>query len=276
VPKHHSPKHRSLRVPALALFGALILLAAACGGGGDSKDSAKTRTTGDPHNITIWSSPGLQTPLDAVVQRYKRLDPDVNIDVLYAAGPELNDRLLQGDQPDLYLSTAVEVNQLAQDKTVPDEQVDFGQDTVMLIVPPGNPGNIADVAVFGLDPLTRTALCDQKTPCGRGGRAVLINARVTASPDVTVPDPKALLQLIAAAGADAGLVYRTDAVKARQRGLVSYVGIPTKTQVNVPYQFAVIRHGEAADGFLHYVETSSGVPKILAQAGLAPLAGDPQ
>ncbi len=75
---------------------------------------------------------------------------------------------------------------------------------------------------------------------------------------------------------DAGLLYRTDAVHARQKGLVEYVKIPTRSQVNVQYQIAIVRHGEAADSFINYIQTSGSVPTILAQNGLAPLPGDRQ
>ena len=61
----------------------------------------------------------------------------------------LNDRLIQGETPDLYIGTAIEVQQAAQDGTLPDEQVDFGEDTVVMIVPPGNPAGVATLDVFG-------------------------------------------------------------------------------------------------------------------------------
>ena len=44
----------------------------------------------------------------------------------------------------------------------------------------------------------------------------------------------------------------------------------------MPYQIAIARHGVTADNFVNYIQTSSGVPKILAQSGFGPLPGDPQ
>lgn len=257
----------------LALLTTVLLVAAACGGGGD--DSAKTKTTGDPHNITIWAPKSIQKPFDAIVARFKKQRPEVNVQVTYG-GPELRDRMLQGEKPDIYVGTGVDVNEMIDDKTLPDEKFQFATDVVMQIVSAGNPKQIADLSVFGLDPLTTSILCNQNVGCGRTARAVLGKARVTASPDVTVDSPKDLVQQVAAAQADSGLVLRSDAVGPRQKGKVEYVAIPSASVVEVPYMMVTVVPGAGADIFTHYVATSSGVPKILAQAGLAPLPGDPQ
>lgn len=256
-----------------ALF-ALALLAVACGGGGGG-DEATPETSG-PDSFTIWAPEGLQGPVDAVVQKFKKRNPDITVDAVYAAGPELNDRLLQGERPDLYVGSGKDVETLADDGTLPGDFVDFGEDTVVFLVPPGNPKNVTSLDAFGLDPTTTSALCDATTPCGRGGRAVLVNANITAAPDVTAPTPQALIEQVSKGAVDAGLAYRTQAVRARQKDLVQYAAIPTTVQVDVPYRIAVVRPGEAVDAFTTFVDNAEINQKILAQFGLAPLEGDPQ
>jgi ABC-type molybdate transport system substrate-binding protein len=105
---------------------------------------------------------------------------------------------------------------------------------------------------------------------------VLSKARVTAVPDLNVGTPKELVFAIRNAQADVGLVYRTSAVAARKQGKVEYVGIPSASTVVVPYLVVTVVHGEATDQLTHYMQTASSVPNLLAQAGLAPLPGDPQ
>jgi molybdate transport system substrate-binding protein len=266
--------HRSRLIVALSVLATLFLLAAGCGGGGGGDDESQTPDTGDSNNITVWAQQGIQSTIDGVVTRFERAEPDMNVEVVYG-GPELEDRLLQGERPDIYISTGVNVQQNINDGLLPDDWFDFGKDTVVFVVPPGNPKAVATLDVFGLEPLTTSVLCEPNTSCGRGGRAVLAEAGVTAVPDLTVPSSKELLRAVSSASADAGLVHRTDAVAARKKGNIEYVGIPTASQVDVPYQVVIVRHGGAADRFTQFMQSSTSVQKLLADTGLAPLPGDP-
>lgn len=267
-----NPSLRSRFVVLALLVG---LLAAACGGGGDDDESATTDTAASDR-LTIWAPNDLQKPLDSAVASYRKRQPDVTVDVLYGNARELNDRLLVGERPDLYLGTAVEVQTLGDEGTLPEERVDFGEDTVVMIVTPGNPKQITELSVFGADPTTTSSLCPPQAGCGRGGRAVLANARITALPDSIEPDPATMLERVSAGSVDTGLLYRTQAVRARIKERISYVAIPTTAQVNIPYQFAVVRSGGAVDGFVQFLEEWPGIDRILARSGLAPLEGDPQ
>jgi molybdate transport system substrate-binding protein len=270
--KSHS---RLPRIGVLATLLTLVLLAIACGGGGGG-DDGNTQETSAPDRFSIWAPEGLKGPVEAVVQKFKKRNPDITVDEVYEGGPELNDRLLQGERPDMYVGSAREIETLADEGTLPADYVEFGEDTVVFLVPPGNPKNIASLDVFALDPTTTSALCDAATPCGRGGRAVLVNANITAAPDVTVPSPQVLIEQVSKGEVDAGLAYRTQAVRARQKDLVQYAPIPTTVQVDVPYRIAIVRPGEAVDAFATFVRNAEINQKILGQYGLAPLEGDPQ
>ena len=147
-------------------------------------------------------------------------------------------------------------------------------DPIVFIVKQGNPKNITQLDVFGLDPLTNSSLCDKKSGCGQAGRAVLAKAHVTASPDKNEPDPRSMTVDVANGTVDAGLLYRSQAVSAHKNGYVDYVKIPTPSSIESQYQIAIIRHGDAVDTFIDFIKTSPGVPMILAQSGLAPLPAD--
>jgi molybdate transport system substrate-binding protein len=264
------PNARWIRWSALVLV--TVALASGCSRGGSKSDSA-TKDTSPPNSFTIWAPDRMKKPLDSSVEYFKTLHPGIDISVVYG-GEELNDRLLQGDKPDLLVDTAVQVDLLALDKTIPNEHVDFGRDPVVFIVQHGNPKKIQDLNVFGLDPLTTSALCDKKAGCGQAGRAVLAKARVTAQPDKTEPDPKSLAVDVANGTVDAGLLYRSQAVSAHKNGYIDYLKIPTPSSIESQYQIAIIRHGEAVDAFIDFIKTSPGVPMILAQSGLGPLPAD--
>jgi ABC-type molybdate transport system substrate-binding protein len=264
------PYAKWIRRSAFAL--AALVLASGCSRGGSKNDSA-TKDTSAPNSFTIWAPDRMKKPLDSTVEYFKTLHPGIDISVVYG-GEELNDRLLQGDKPDLLVDTAVQLNLLALDKTIPDERVDFGRDPIVFIVRKGNPKNITNLSVFGFDPLTTSALCDRKAGCGQAGRAVLAKARVTAQPDKTEPDPKSMTVDVANGTVDVGLLYRSQAVPAHKNGYVDYVKIPTPSSTESQYQIAIIRHGAAVDTFIDFVKNSPGVPMIRAQSGLGPLPAD--
>ncbi len=265
---------RQRTVPTSALIAVvLLLIATACGGSGGADKAPPD--TGEPNKVTIWAIDDFKKPLDTTIAKFKTHQPQIEVDVTYAPGPELNDRLLQGERPDLYLHTALELDTLADDNTIPNnEHVEFGRNVLELVVPPGNPKGVKDLTVFGLDPTT-TALCEKNFACGRSATELLKDALVVPAPDDLVP-PTELLDQVTKGSIDATLMFRTQTVRALKKGLLEYVPLPAGVGVEVPYAFAVVRHGGATDTFLRYIRKSNSIQKILGQSGFAPLEGDQQ
>jgi molybdate transport system substrate-binding protein len=253
----------------------LALLGVACGGGGDDDEADAAPERGDPNSFTIWALDEFQKPLDTVVAKFKEHQPDIDVTVVYGGEQDLNDRLLVGERPDLFLNTDLELDQLADDGTLKGERSPFGQNELMLTVQPGNPKNIQDVSVFGFDAGSVALLCTREFACGRAATSLLNDALVTPAPDDLVP-PKELLGRLTGGTADAGLLFRTQTVRARQQGLVEYVPIPETMRVEVPYSIAIVLPGDAADLFIEYTQTSNRMQRILGQSGYAPLEGEPQ
>jgi hypothetical protein len=119
-------------------------------------------------------------------------------------------------------------------------------------------------------------LCAPDTACGRAARATLANARVPATPDSVQPDHKTILRMIENGSVDASLLYRSETVRPRQQGRVQIVNLPSTVGTEVGYQFAVVRPGPAVDEFLALAGDTERNWKIMALAGLGPLAEDPQ
>jgi molybdate transport system substrate-binding protein len=274
------------RSKTLALIAAILtafLLLGACGGGGGDSDSdsaaasesGKAPGGGSDDSFTIWANESNKAMLDAIVAKFNKRYPDIEVEAVYGRGRDMTDRLLQGETPDLFLSTANDLAKLAREGSFPDEQVEIGRDPMQIIVPTGNPGRVGDLEVFGFDPSTTTGLCAADAACGRAARAVLANARVNPTPDVTTANTSELVTQLASGQLDAGLLYRSEAVRQRIRGTVEAVQIPSTSNVELVYQIGVGRHGGAADAFTEFVKGEQ-IKKILQQSGLAPLEGDPQ
>jgi molybdate transport system substrate-binding protein len=280
VPSLRPSKTHALIAALLAAF----LLLGACGGGSDNSDedaktdSGKAPGGGSADHIVLWANESQRSLVEAIVTKFNKRYPDVDVEIVTGRGRELTDRLLQGETPDLFLSTANDLSKLAREGSFPDEQVEVGRDPMQIIVPAGNPGRVADgdLEVFGFDPSTTTGLCAADAACGRAARALLANARINPTPDVTTATTSELVSKLASGQLDAGLLYRSEATKPRIKGTVEAVPIPSTLNVETVYQIGTGRHGPAADQFVEFVRKGESLEKILQQAGLAPLEGDPQ
>jgi molybdate transport system substrate-binding protein len=278
VPGIRSDKRAPRRTLLALVLVALTLAAVACGGGGDDDDAASSNgsapNTGEDNTFTIWAPVSLQKPIETMIAKFNKRRDDIEIEAVYEEGAELNDRLLLGERPDLYVGSANDLGKLANEGTIPEEWAELGSDVMEIIVAPGNPKNIVDLSVFGLDPTTTSGLCVPEAPCGRGARTILNQAGITATPDTIEPRPPVLIEKVAGGQVDAGIVYRSQAVKAVSAGQISTVAIPTTVNIQVDYRFAIIRHGEAADAFLKFLRNTETTQRALQQAGLAPAEGE--
>jgi molybdate transport system substrate-binding protein len=282
VPEHRSTQRSPYRFLVALLLVALTFAGVACSGsdGGGNNDDAtpsdgSAPQTGADDSFTIWAPSTLQKPVDTIVAKFEKRREDIDIEVIYGSGDELTDRLLVGERPDLFVGTAKELSRLADEGTIPEEHVALGSDLLQIIVAPGNPKNITDVAVFGLDPFTTSGLCDAGASCGRAARQLLTQSGVSAAPDTVEPRPPALIDKVAGGQVDAGIIYRSQAVKAVSAGEIAIVTIPTAGNVQVDYWFAIIERGGAVDAFVKFLDNTDSTLRALQQAGLAPADGSP-
>jgi molybdate transport system substrate-binding protein len=117
---------------------------------------------------------------------------------------------------------------------------------------------VTGLADFGIESLL-IGLCAAEVPCGDFAALVLERAEVAAAVDTYEPDVRALLTKVEAGELDAGIVYSTDVVAARDR--VTGIAIPAEVNVEAAYPIAAIRDApspEAARRFIDYVLSPAG------------------
>jgi ABC-type molybdate transport system substrate-binding protein len=267
--------HRSLLRTALVVLLAVTLTATACGDGGGNDEAESAPPVGSPSKFTIWAPTNVQKAVESAVARFKNKNPGIEVEMVFAPGQDLEDRLIVGEHPDLYLTTARNLEELSADTEFV-ARTKFGVDRLELVVAPGNPKSITNLSVFDSNPLTTSGLCPREEACGRSARVLLDDQQIVPKPDVTLPNVQ-LVQGVAGGTIDATLVFRSQAVKARRNGAVEYVPLPSTQRIDLEYQIGTIVPGEAADKFLaDFAEEHPSVLKILSVSGFAPLEGDEQ
>jgi len=187
----------------LVLPGLLLLLPlTACGGGADDQ------------TLTVLAAASLTGTFTELAQTFEDEHPGVTVELVFGSSTTLAEQAADGAPGDV-LATADEKSMtLAEDgNALGASPAAFVSNRLTLVTPPDNPARIdslTDLDSPGVD----YVVCADTAPCGAAAVAVLTDAGITAAPASQEVDVKAVLARVVQGEADAGLVYRTDAVAA--------------------------------------------------------------
>jgi molybdate transport system substrate-binding protein len=112
------------------------------------------------------------------------------------------------------------------------DTVDFAKNRLTIIVPQGNPKNVDSIDDLA-DPDVKVALAGPDVPAGAYALEAFKNAGITVDPISEETEGKAVVTRVAVGGADAGVVYVTDA-KASDAD-IEEVPIPAAVNVIATY-----------------------------------------
>ena len=151
-----------------------------------------------------------------VERSFEAAHPGTAVDLVFGASSALARQLHDGADADVFASAdeaTMEAVMAAGDATSPRS---FARNRLTIVVEKGNPRRIQGVADLASPGLAVVA-CAPEVPCGRLAAAAFRRAGVDVRLRALEPDVKAVLARVALGEADAGLVYVTDALAARER-----------------------------------------------------------
>jgi molybdate transport system substrate-binding protein len=182
---------------------------------------------------------------------------------------------IRGGAPvDVFASAAAKDMDLLETEgsLLPGTRVDFAANEVVLVVPSASTAGVASFADLVKTAVARIAVGNPKTvPAGRYAEEVFTNAGITEAVRpklVFAENVRQVLDYVARAEIDAGVVYATDAASRPQDVKVAAVA-PAGSHKPVIYPIAVLKgapHAEAAKTFLAAVRSEAG-QAILARYG---------
>jgi len=280
----HPTTWRTTMTPARTATGlalAAVLLLAGCSSSDDDAASSTSPTTsGDSltGGLTVFAAASLQPAFDELTATFAKDHPGVKVDpVTYDGSSTLATQLVGGGNADVFASadeknmtTVVDAKLVAGDPTV------FTANTLEIVVAPGNPKKItslADLATVASDG-GAVVVCAAEVPCGAASKQVLDAAGVTLKPSSQEQNVTAVLTKVESGEADAGLVYKTDVLRAGDS--VEGVEFAEAAKVVNQYPIAVLGddtrasgHDEAtAQAFVDLVLSDEG-QKVLESKGFA-------
>jgi molybdate transport system substrate-binding protein len=238
-------------MPRLTLLAVLILALAVPGGG-----SARS---GDSGRLAVFAAASLTEVFPAINKA-----PAYS----FAGSDQLAFQIQQGAAADVFAAASPKYPDLLYKQGLVEKPIAFTTNTLVVIVPKSNPGNIHSVLDL-TRPGLKIVIGDSSVPVGSYTLTVLKNLGITDGVLKNVvskePDVKSIVAKVALGEADAGFVYVTDVKPVR--GKVLAIALRESAQPHVVYEVAVVtagKHRQAAYRFVTALIRPPAQQKLLS------------
>ena len=287
---------------SLLLTLCLILSLAACGGSkeepakteepANTEEPAKTEgPAAEPVEIVVFAAASMQESLNAAIEQYKAVAPEVTVVTTYDSSGTLLTQIKEGASCDLFISAAPkQINALdgslkddadknpdGLDYIVEGSRIDLLENKVTLAVPEGNPAGIEtfdQLAELLKNGDVALAIGNSDVPVGQYTAKIFtyyeIDEAAVANKLTYGSNVKEVTTQVSGAAVDCGIIYGTDAFSA---GLTVVDGATAEMCGQVICPAAVLNVGEqpeAAQAFLDYLCTDEALACFEA-VGFSPL-----
>ena len=218
--------------------------------------------------ITISGAASLKDALREIGQIYQKSHPQTRVNFNFGSSGTLQKQIEQGAPVDVFVAASQSNFEALLKQNLADKHAnfDFAHGELVLIAPRDSKlrslGNVKNVRNF--------AIGGPGVPAGNYARAALKWYRldkVVAPKLVYGKDVRGVLQLVASGNADAGLVYRTDALISRDVKIVS--ALSPRSHAPIRYPMALLTGAPNAREGRDFVRFCKGatVKQILRKYG---------
>lgn len=253
-----------------ALAGATALLAlplAACGDdGGDTDGDGGQDTT-----LTVFAAASLTKPFEQLEKTFEDAHPGVDVKLSFGGSSDLVAQITDGAAADVFASADTKnMDKLTSADLAAGTPAEFATNTLVIAVPPGNPGKVSGLADLAKDDLD-VVVCAPEVPCGSASEQVAEKAGVRLAPDSEEQSVTDVLGKIEAGEGDAGLVYVTDVEAAGDK--VEGLEFPEAAEVVNHYPIVAVKDSAHADLAQQWIDLVLGDGQaVLTAAGFGPPA----
>lgn len=250
-----------MRRRARLLIAFLLPVATATACAGDEPDGTV---------LTVLAAASLSSSFEELAERFEDTHDGVTVELGLAGSSDLAAQVISGAPADV-LATAdlATMERVAAEGLTGSEPQVFATNTLQLVVPPDDPGDVSSLADLADEDLA-VVVCAPEVPCGGAARSLAEAAGVTLAADSEEQSVADVLGKVRTGEADAGLVYVTDVVAAA--GDVIGIDVPEATSVVNDYPVATLDGSDQevlAQEFVDLVLSDEG-RQVLAEAGFGP------
>ena len=231
----------------------------------ESKEEAKADL--GEQSILVAAAASLKNAYeDKLIPMFEEQYPGVTVEGTYDSSGKLQTQIEEGLEADVFMSAATKQMKALDEEGMiaSDTIVNLLENKIVLIVPAGSDSKIDSFEKIG--DAASIALGDpESVPAGQYAKEALTNLNVWDSIQDKVSfgtNVTEVLNQVAAASADAGIVYATDAASMADQVTVVAEAPEGSLEKNVIYPVAVVKattHEDAAKAFVDFLQTPEAI-----------------
>jgi molybdate transport system substrate-binding protein len=180
----------------------------------------------DIDTLTVMVASSMSGVFADLESAFEATHPNVNVVVVTGSSSSLAGQIVEGADVDVFASADVEQFERAASAVAFDAPVFVASNTLVIIVPPGNPRDVRSLRDLARDDVL-VATADESVPIRAYSEQVLERAGVVANFVSFEANVSGIVTKVATGEADAGIVYATDSIGAN----VETIDIPTDINV---------------------------------------------
>jgi molybdate transport system substrate-binding protein len=210
--------------------------------------------------IIVSAAASLQDSLDKIAVLYEKQHPDIDLVFNYGASGTLQKQIEQGAPADLFFSAGDKQMKALVDKGLISVSKELLKNQLVLVVPSNSTARITTITQLTDKSFKKVAVGQpESVPAGQYAQQSLTAKRVwdtLQSKLVFAKDVRQVLSYVETGNADAGFVYKTDALTSRKVKIALTVGANVHAAINYPA--GVVKesdHLTEAKAFYNYVQT---------------------
>jgi molybdate transport system substrate-binding protein len=221
----------------------------------------------EPRELVVYAAASLRDAFQGLSEAFERGHPGVSVRMNFAGSQDLRVQIEHGARVDVFASADEKHMKALRDHSMVERPTLFAQNEPVLIVPATNPAKLVTFA--DLPKAERVVLGAPEVPIGAYAGTILGAAGKLYGADFGLGvarhirsrelNVRQVLAKVALGEADAGIVYKTDALTAKER--ITSIAIPPSVNVVASYPIAMVSaapHPDLARAWIAFVLSSEG------------------
>lgn len=216
--------------------------------------------------LTISAAASMTDALTDIQTAYEEKHPNIKLNFNFGASGALQHQIEQGAPADLFLSAAVKSMTALTDAGLIDasQQVQLLENEIVVVVPTTGAVMIANENDLLKDELNTLAIgIPESVPAGAYAQEALMNLNLwepLKAKTVQAKDVRQVLQYVETGNADAGFVYKTDALISDNVKIAFTVDSSNYSKVQYPLGIVkATKHLKEAENFYHYLQSQESI-----------------
>lgn len=213
--------------------------------------------------VRILAAVSLKEAIIEVASAFEATQKDASLQVITGPSNALAQQIIAGAEASIYLSANPQWAEALEHQGLTQTQVPLLSNSLVLVVPTGNPMGISNVDNFLSGDIGVIAMANPNVPLGSYTRQMFEKLKFAHSPPniikiVHASDAKQTLALVERGEVDAGIVYATDALSSNYVEVAR--SIPREHHAPIVYPALLLKQdlpNHTAEAFFHFLQSST-------------------